>query len=177
MDRHRGWRHVFVHERRTASDFAHWVRALGDEHYPEATELRLVVDNLNTHTPAALYATFPAAEAARLARKVAFHDTPKHDSWLNLVEIELSVVARRCLNRPLPSMAVVQTEVTAWAAARNAARATIQWCFTADRARITLGRHDPTPGDAVPGDASSPDAVAATDGPATAPPSATMNPA
>jgi hypothetical protein len=144
VDRHRGWRHVWVAERRTAHDFAGWLRELADVHYPAAETIRLVVDNLNTHTPAALYATFPAADAHRLARKLEFHYTPKHGSWLNLVEIELSVLARQCLDRRLPTRAAVAAETAAWADARNAAGATIAWRFTTDRARTKLGHHYPT---------------------------------
>lgn len=144
FDRHRGWRHVFVNEHRATADFAGWLRELVDVHYPAATTIRLVVDNLNTHTPAALYATFPPAEAHRLARKLECHYTPKHGSWLNMVELELSVLARQCLNRRLPSRAVVEAEVSAWATARNAAHATVDWRFTTDNARVKLHRHYPT---------------------------------
>jgi hypothetical protein len=144
FDRHRGWRHVFVNEHRATTDFAGWLRELVEVHYPEATVIRLVVDNLNTHTPAALYATFPPELAHRLARKLEFHYTPKHGSWLNMVEIELSVLARQCLQRRLPTLAVVRTEVAAWEAARNAAHATVVWRFTTDTARHKLRRHYPT---------------------------------
>jgi hypothetical protein len=143
LDRHRGWRHVFVAERRTAVDFAGWLKELVDVHYPEAETIRLVVDNLNTHGPAALYAAFPAPEARRLARKLEFHYTPRHGSWLNLVEIELSVLASQCLDRRLPTRAAVAAATAAWAAERNAARATIDWRFTTDRARAKLGAHYP----------------------------------
>lgn len=144
FDRHRAWRHVFVSEHRTSTDFAGWLRELVEVHYPEATLIRLVVANLNTHSPAALYATFPPAEAHRLARKLEFHYTPKHGSWLNMVELELSVLARQCLNRRLPSRAAVHAEVTVWTATRNAAQATVDWRFTTDQARIKLHRHYPT---------------------------------
>lgn len=144
FDHHRGWRHVFVAERRTAAEFAHWLRELVDVHYPTATTIRLVVDNLNIHTPAALYATFPPAEARRLAQKLEFHYTPKHGSWLNMVEIELSVLAQQCLrHQRLATLADVNREVTAWAATRNATHATIAWHFTTDHARTKLGRHYP----------------------------------
>jgi hypothetical protein len=143
-DRHRGWRHGFVNAHRATADFAGWVREVVDVHYPEATLIRLVVDNLNTHTPAALYATFPPAEARRLARKLEFHDTPKHGSWLNMVELELSVLARQCLNRRLPSQTAVQAEGTAWVTTRNAAHATVDWRFTTDHARVKLHRLYPT---------------------------------
>lgn len=140
MDRHRGWRHVWVGERRTTIDFAGWVKDLVDEHYPAAQSIRLVVDNLNTHTPAAFYAAFGPEEARRLARKVEFHYTPKHGSWLNLVEIELSVLASQCLDRRLPSIDAVQTVVAVWNNERNAERKTINWRFTTEDARHKLGR-------------------------------------
>lgn len=144
FDRHRGWRHVFVEEHRTTAGFAGWLKEVVDVHYPDATTIRLVVDNLNTHTPAALYATFPPAAAHRIARKLEFHYPPKHGSWLNMVEIELSVLASQCLDRRLPTMADVAREVAAWETARNAAHATIDWRFTTDRARAKLGHHYPT---------------------------------
>jgi hypothetical protein len=143
LDRHRGWRHVWVAEQRTARDFAGWLKELVDAHYPTAATIRLVVDNLNTHTPGSLYAAFPPEEARRLARKLEFHYTPRHGSWLNLVEIELSVLASQCLDRRLPTIAAVQAETTAWAEARNAAGATIAWRFTTERARAKLGAHYP----------------------------------
>lgn len=143
IDRHLGWRHIWVGEQRTTQDFAGWLRDLVDHHYPDAETIRLVVDNLNTHTPAALYARFPAEEARRLARKLEFHYTPKHGSWLNLVEIELSVLGSQCLNRRLPTIAAVTEQTTAWAAARNTAHATIDWRFTTDRARAKLSKHYP----------------------------------
>ena len=144
IDRHRGWRHVWVGERRPTVDVAGWVKDLVDEHYPHAESIRLVVDNLNTHTPAACYAAFSPEEARRLARMVEFHDTPKHGSWLNLVEIELSVLASQCLDRRLSSIAAVHTEVAAWTAERNAKRKTIDWGFTTEDARHKLGRRYPT---------------------------------
>lgn len=139
IDRHRGWRHVWVGEQRTAVDFAGWVRELVDVHYPTAETIRLVVDNLNTHTPAAFYAAFGPEEGRRLARKVEFHYTPNHGSWLNLVEIELSVLASQCLRQRLPTMAAVQTVAAAWEQDRNARQATINWRFTTDDARHKLG--------------------------------------
>ena len=143
FDRHRAWRHVFVAEQRRAVDFAAWLKEVVDVHYPAAETIRLVVDNLNTHSPAALYEAFPAAEAHRLARKLEFHYTPTHGSWLNMVEIELSALATQCLNRRLPTAAAVAAETAAWAAARNAARATVDWRFTTDRARAKLAAHYP----------------------------------
>src|SRR5919202_6780821 len=99
-----GWRHVKVTDRRTAQDFAHCLKDAVDVHWPEAEVLRLVTDNLNTHTPAALYETFPPEEARRIARKLEWHYTPKHGSWLDMAEVELSILARQCLDRRIPDM-------------------------------------------------------------------------
>ena len=135
-----GWRQVTVTERRTHEDFAWQMKALVDELFPEAEVIRVVLDNLNIHTPAALYQTFPPEEARRLTRKLDFHYTPKHGSWLNMVEIEFSILARQCLNRRLPDPDSVRREVEAWAEARNAVRATVEWRFTTADARIKLHR-------------------------------------
>lgn len=140
FDPHRGWRHAWVGERRTAIDFAGWLKELADDHYPDAVVIRLVVDNLNTHGPGALYEAFPAAEARRLAQRFEWHYTPKHGSWLNMVEIELSVLADQCLDQRLPTLAAVRAEVKAWEAERNAAGATIVWQFTTATARTKLHR-------------------------------------
>jgi DDE superfamily endonuclease len=140
FDPHRGWRHVWVSERRTREDFAGWVQELVDVCYPEAEVIQLVTDNLNTHGPGAFYEAFPAAEARRLAQKIAWHYTPKHGSWLNMVEIELSVLSDQCLDRRLPDLATVAAEVAAWEVERNAARATIDWRFTTAAARTKLHR-------------------------------------
>jgi hypothetical protein len=137
---HRGWRHAWVGERRTAVDFAGWLKDLADEHYPQAAAIRLVTDNLNTHGPGALYEAFPAAEARRLARRFEWHYTPTHGSWLNMVEIELSVLADQCLDRRLPTLDAVRAEVAAWVADRNAAGATVAWQFTTAAARTKLHR-------------------------------------
>lgn len=136
----RGWRQVTVTKRRTHEDFAWQMKALVDELFPEAEIIRVVLDNLNTHTPAALYQTFPPEEARRLTRKLDFHYTPKHGSWLNMVEIEFSMLARQCLNRRLPDLDSVRREVEAWAEARNGARATVEWRFTTADARVKLHR-------------------------------------
>ncbi len=136
----RGWRHAWVGERRTAVDFAGWLKDLSDVHYPAAAVIRLVTDNLNTHGPGALYEAFPPAEAHRLARRFEWRYTPKHGSWLNMVEIELSVLADQCLDRRLPDQATVAAEVAAWEAERNAAGATVAWQFTTDAARTKLHR-------------------------------------
>jgi hypothetical protein len=140
FDPHRGWRHAWVGARRTAVDFAGWLKELADEHYPAATVIRLVTDNLNTHGPGALYEAFPAAEARRLARRFEWHHTPTHGSWLNMVEVELAVLADQCLDRRLPDLATVAAEVAAWEADRNAAGATVAWQFTTDAARTKLHR-------------------------------------
>ena len=134
----RGWRHVTVSDRRTRVDFAHVLQDLVDVHYPDAERIVLVMDNLNTHSPASLYEAFPPAEAKRLADKLELHDTPKHGSWLNMAEIELSVLAEQCLDRRLPDRATLQREVAAWEQDRNAATRTINWRFTTADARITL---------------------------------------
>ena len=137
---HLGWRHVAVTARRTAQDFAHQMRALVDEHFPQAEVIRLVSDNLNTHTPAALYATFPPEEARRIATRLEFHHTPPHGSWLNMAEIELSVLSGQCLARRLGARQTLAAEAAAWEHRRNAARATITWRFTAADARVKLHR-------------------------------------
>ena len=136
----RGWRQVRVSERRTRIDFAHCVKELVDVHYPEAAKIVLVLDQLNTHTPASLYAAFPPAEAKRLTDKLEIHHTPKHGSWLNMAELELSVLQRQCLRQRLPDAASMGHAVAAWAARRNAATATIDWRFTTADARTKLRR-------------------------------------
>ena len=136
----RGWRKVRVTERRTGVDMAEQLRQLVDEDYPAAERIVLVTDNLNTHTPACLYERFEPAEARRIARKLEWHYTPEHGSWLNMAECELSVLARQCLNRRMADAATLEHEVAVWEAERNAARGTIDWqCTTAD-ARIQLKR-------------------------------------
>jgi hypothetical protein len=136
----RGWRQVRVSEQRTRIDWARCVRDLVDVHYAEAEAIVLVMDQLNTHSPASLYEAFPPAEARRLAAKLEIHYTPKHGSWLNMAELELSALQRQCLDRRLAERATVEREVGAWVAARNAAEAPVDWrCTTAD-ARIKLKR-------------------------------------
>lgn len=137
---HLGWRQVDVTERRTGLDVAQQLKALVDVHLPEATVIRLVLDNLNVHTTAVLYDAFPPEETRRIARKLELHYTPKHGSWLNIDEMELSVLTRQCLARRLSSRQEVATEIAAWEAARNAAGATITWRFTTDTARTRLAR-------------------------------------
>lgn len=139
-----GWRHVEVTERRTKDDFAHQMQALVDRHFPDATVIRIVMDNLNTHTPAALYETFSAAEARRILRKLEFHYTPVHGSWLNMAELEFSMLARQCLGRRIPDRDTLSTEVAAWKTARNEQRASITWQFTVEDARRKLHRLYPS---------------------------------
>ena len=134
----RGWRHVTVSDRRTRLDWAHCIRELVDVHYPEAARIVLVLDNLNTHTPASLYETFPPAEAKRLTERLEIHDTPKHGSWLNMAARELRVLAGQCLDRRLPDRATLEREVAAWEERRNAAGRAIDWRFTTADARIKL---------------------------------------
>lgn len=141
---HVGWRHVKVTERRTSPDFAHCMQELVDVHCPDAEVIRVVVDNLNTHTPAALYAILPPAEARRIVQKLEFHYTPKHGSWLNMAEIELGVLAGQCLDRRLPDIETVRREVAVWEAARNARQITISWRFTTPDARVKLERLYPS---------------------------------
>jgi hypothetical protein len=135
-----GWRHVRVTERRTKADYARCLQWLVDEAYPQATTIRLVQDNLSTHTPAALYEVFTPAEARRILRKLEFHHTPTHGSWLNMAEIEIGIFQRGCLNRRLGEEAALQRQVAALETERNAQRRTITWCFTSQDARIKLQR-------------------------------------
>ena len=135
-----GRRHVAVTARRTKLDFAAQMRALVDERYPEAAVVRVVLDNLNTHTPASLYEAFPPAEARRILRRLEFHHTPKHASWLNQAEVEFSVLAGQCLDRRIPDTATLTQEVAAWERDRNAAKATVDWRFTVGGARAKLQR-------------------------------------
>jgi hypothetical protein len=140
----RGWRHVVVTERRTMVDFAEQVRWLADEVYPEAQRIRVVLDNLNIHRPASLYEAFDPAEARRLLKRLEFHYTPKHGSWLNMAEIELSVFSRQCLNRRIGDEETLKREVAALEQQRNIAAATIGWQFTARDARQKLAHLYPS---------------------------------
>ena len=119
LDAHQGWRKVKVTERRTAADFAACMRDLSDMHFPEADRIRVVLDNLSTHTPAALYNALPAEEARRIPRRIEFHYTPKHASWLNMVEIEIGVLQRQCLSRRIPDRGTLEAEIAAWEKQRN----------------------------------------------------------
>lgn len=135
-----GRREIVVTERRTKGDFAAMMRMLADEWYPEATVIRVVLDNLNTHTGAALYEAFAPAEARRILGRLEFHSTPKHGSWLNQMEIEWSVLTRQCTDRRIGDTATLAREVAAWQAPRNAAKATVDWRFGVGEARTTLAR-------------------------------------
>jgi DDE superfamily endonuclease len=139
-----GWRHIAVTEHRTMEDFAHQMQWLVDERYPEAAVIRVVMDNLNTHKPASLYEAFIPAEARRLLKKLEFHYTPKHGSWLNMAEIELSMLSRQCLDRRIPDEATLRHEISAYEDTRNAAKATIAWRFTTTKAREKLHRLYPS---------------------------------
>ena len=132
------WRHIKITDRRTMIDWAHCMRDLVDIHFPEAEKIVLVMDNLNTHKLASLYEAFPAVEARRIAEKLDIHFTPKHGSWLNMAEIELSVLSRQCLKRRIPDQATMRLEVAAWENRRNEAASTVNWRFTTEEARIKL---------------------------------------
>jgi hypothetical protein len=136
----RGWRQVRVSTQRTRLDFAHCIQELVDVHYPDVERIVLVMDQLNTHSPASLYEAFPPPEAKRLADKLEIHYTPKHGSWLNMAEIELSVLQRQCLDRRLGDRVTLEQEVAAWVAARNGTAVRIDWRFTTADARIKLKR-------------------------------------
>jgi transposase len=144
FDRHRKWRHVEVTDHRANADFAHRMRDLVDIHYPDADLIRVVQDNLSIHTAAAIYETFAPAEARRILRRLQFHYTPKHASWLNMVEIEIGVMAEQCLNRRIPDKQMLIDELAAWELRRNAEGGTINWMFTVDKAREKMGRSYPS---------------------------------
>ena len=139
-----GFRHVEVTDKRTSIDFAHICRDLVDIHFRDAQKITLVCDNLNTHKSASLYKAFPPDEARRVAEKVAFHYTPKHGSWLNMAEIELSVLSRECLCRRIPDQQTLKREIQAWQNRRNEKLATVKWRFTTDDARIKLKKLHPS---------------------------------
>jgi hypothetical protein len=133
-----GWRTVQVTEHRTRSEWAAFMRALADHVYPAAEQIVVVLDNLNPHGPASFYEAYPPAEARRLVERFEFHHTPKHGSWLNMAEIELSVLSRQCLDRRLPDAPTLEAEVAAWVRRRNERGATVTWQFTTADARIKL---------------------------------------
>ena len=140
----RNWRHVKVTDRRTKADWAVCMREVVDDLLPDAHRIRVVQDNLNTHTPAALYEVFPPVEAKRILDRLEFHYTPKHGSWLNMAEIELSVLSRQCLDRRIPDQETLVQETAAWEQRRNAKGATVNWRFTTADARIKLKRLYPS---------------------------------
>lgn len=133
-----GWGDAHARNRRTKVDWAEEIRWLLDEVYPTAKKVRLVSDNLNTHVISALYQAFPAPEARKLARRLEMHHTPKHGSWLNIAEIQISVLARQCLCRRIPALSVLNRELAAWAALRAASPHPVDWQFTTEDARIKL---------------------------------------
>jgi hypothetical protein len=139
-----GWRHIVVTEQRTIQDFAQQMQWLVDVEYPEADVIRVVLNNLNTHKPASLYEAFAPAEARRLLKKLEFHYTPKHGSWWNMAEIELSILQRQCLARRIPDATTLTREITAYEDARNAAKTPITWRFTTEKAREKLRRLYPS---------------------------------
>ena len=139
-----GWRHAKVTQQRTKQDFAHCMKDLVDTHFPEAAKIRVVQDNLNTHTPASLYETFDPEEARRIIRKLEFRYTPKHASWLNMAEIEISVLQNQCLDRRLGSVETVSSQTAAWEADRNNKRTSVDWQFTTSKARKKLQRLYPS---------------------------------
>ena len=145
LDAHRSWRRVKVTDSRAAVDFAACMRELCDVHFPKAERIRVVLDNLSTHSAGALYQAFPAAEARRMLRRLEFHYTPKHASWLNMVEIEIGVLRSQCLDRRIATKARLIAEVAAWERHRNASGARIQWMFTTYNARAKMGRAYPHP--------------------------------
>jgi transposase len=146
VDRHRKWRHVKVTERKTNHDFAECMRDLVDVHYPSAQLIRVVLDNLSTHKPAALYDAFPPEEARRILKRIEFHHTPKHASWLDMAEIEIGVLGKQCLARRIPTMDALRSEVAAWEERRNREGATIRWLFSVRDARQKMARAYPLPG-------------------------------
>jgi transposase len=143
LDAHRPWRRVKVTDRRTNQDFATCMRELVDVHYPEAALIRVVLDNLSTHSAGALYDAFPAPEARRVLKRLEFHHTPKHASWLNMVEIEIGVLRSQCLDRRIDDKQTLISEVAAWERQRNDAQARINWMFTTEKARQKLARAYP----------------------------------
>lgn len=140
LDAHRPWRHVEVTPRRTSVDFAHQMYALVFEHYPQASKIRVVLDNLSTHKAAALYEAFEPKVARAVLERLEFHYVPKHASWLNMVEIEIGVLVRQCLDRRIPDRETLRCEVRAWQHRRNAAGAHVQWMFGIEQARTKLGK-------------------------------------
>ena len=149
VDAHRPWRKVTVTEQRTARDYAKRLRELVDVDYPDAGCIRVVQDNLSTHTPGSLYEAFPAPEAHRILERLEFHYTPKHASWLNMVEIEIGVLKRQCLDRRIDDREELEREIAAWERQRNLAGAHLKWMFTTEKARTKMGRAYPRPAAAL----------------------------
>ena len=145
LDTHQSWRKVKVTDRRAAEDFATCMRELTDVDFPEADRIRVVLDNLSTHSVGALYQAFPPCEARRVLRRLEFHYVPKHASWLNMVEIEIGVLRTQCLDRRIATRERLVSEIAAWERQRNASRASIKWMFTTEKARAKLGRAYPDP--------------------------------
>ena len=145
LDVHRPWRKVKVTERRAAEDYAQCMRELVDVDYPNAERIRVVQDNLSIHSAGSLYQAFPPAEARRILRRLEFHYTPKHASWLNMVEIEIGVLRSQCLDRRIDTKEQLESEIAAWERQRNASAARIKWMFTTDKARAKMGRAYPHP--------------------------------
>jgi len=145
VDANRSWRKVKATDRRANQDFAICMRDLVDVDYPDADKVRVVMDNLSTHTPSAIYQTFPAAEARRILRRLEFHYTPKHASWLNMAEIEIGVMRRQCLDRRIGNRHLLETEVRAWERRRTESGAQIRWMFSTDQARAKMAKSYPTP--------------------------------
>ena len=142
-----GWRRVKVTDRRTKVDWGIAMRQLVDEHFPNAKKITVVMDNLNTHCPSSLYEAFAPQEAKRILSRLELHYSPKHGSWLNMAEIELSVLGRQCLSRRIPDQQTLRSEVAAWQRERNAKGSTIDWRFTTEDARIKLKRLYPSYGE------------------------------
>jgi hypothetical protein len=138
------WRHIKITEQRTRRDWANCMKDLVDVHFPEATRIRLIQDNLNTHNPVFLYEVFKPTEAKRILDKLEFHFTPKHGSWLNMAEIEFSVLSRQCLDRRIGDEASLVQEINSWVNNRNHSQATVNWQFTTDDARIKLKKLYPS---------------------------------
>mgnify|MGYP001213867431 FL=1 len=138
VDPFTGWRHVEATQRRTKRDFARCMQRLVDEFLPDAEVIRVVLDNLSTHKPSALYELLPPDQARRILRKLQFHYTPKHASWLNIAEVEISVLSRQCLRRRIPNIDALQREVHAWQQPRNTQSTVVDWRFTTDDARGSL---------------------------------------
>ena len=143
FERHRGWRHAKVTQRKAAQDFAQCMRELVDEHYPHASIIHVVLDNLSTHTEASLYTAFEPAEALRISKRLHFHYTPVHASWLNMVEIEIGVMNKQCLNRRIESFADLKKQLNAWQQRRNSNKNSIKWLFDVDQARNKMEKAYP----------------------------------